>query len=88
MLDHFVNLGIETIWLSPYFKSPMRDMGYDVSNFVDIDPKFGTIEDFDELIRQMKKRGNLLVAILVLAILNSKKDDYSLKIRKVFLPYN
>lgn len=62
MLDHFVNLGIETIWLSPYFKSPMRDMGYDVSNFVDIDPNFGTLEDFDELIRQMKKRGKILDA--------------------------
>lgn len=57
MLDHFVELGIETVWLSPFFKSPMHDMGYDVADFADVDPKFGTMEDLNELIREIKKRG-------------------------------
>jgi len=57
-LDHFVDLGIETLWIGPLFKSPMDDMGYDVENFYEIDPIFGTMADFDELVLEMKKRGN------------------------------
>lgn len=56
MLDHFVDLGIETIWLSPIYESPMVDNGYDVSDYYKINPKFGKMEDFDELIVEMKKR--------------------------------
>ncbi|VVC33480.1 Glycoside hydrolase superfamily,Glycosyl hydrolase, family 13, catalytic domain [Cinara cedri] len=55
-LDHFVDLGIETIWVGPIFKSPMIDMGYDVENFTLIDPLFGTMDDFDELVSEMDKR--------------------------------
>lgn len=56
-LDHFVDLGVETIWISPFFKSPMRDLGYDVANYTEVDPLFGSMEDFDELVEEMKKRG-------------------------------
>ena len=49
-LDHFTNLGVETIWMSPIFESPMKDFGYDVSNFTNIDPLFGTLQDFDDLV--------------------------------------
>jgi alpha-glucosidase len=45
-------LGIDALWLSPMFTSPMRDFGYDVSNYVDIDPLFGTLDDFDHLVRE------------------------------------
>ncbi|XP_060865355.1 maltase A3-like [Metopolophium dirhodum] len=60
-LDHFVDLGIETLWIGPLFKSPMDDMGYDVEDYYKIDPIFGTITDFDELVLEMKKRNLKLV---------------------------
>lgn len=57
MLDHFVDLQIETLWISPFFKSPMCDLGYDVEDYMQIDPQFGTMEDFDEFAKETKKRG-------------------------------
>ena len=50
-------LGIDAIWLSPIFPSPMRDFGYDVSNFVDVDPTFGSLRDFDLLVREAHELG-------------------------------
>jgi len=55
-LDHFTDLGIETLWVGPIFKSPMDDMGYDVEDFYMIDPIFGTMDDFEELVFEMNKR--------------------------------
>lgn len=49
-LPHVASLGVDAIWLSPIFTSPMADMGYDVSNYTDIDPLFGSLEDFDLMI--------------------------------------
>ncbi|WGM31986.1 Oligo-1,6-glucosidase 1 [Brevundimonas sp. NIBR11] len=49
-LDHVASLGVDGIWLSPFFTSPMKDFGYDVSDYVGVDPIFGTIDDFDRLI--------------------------------------
>lgn len=61
-LDYFVDIGIKTLWLSPIFKSPNEDNGYDVSNYTDIDPMFGTLDDFKSLLRAMKSRGmNMLL---------------------------
>lgn len=60
-LDHIRSkhhsLGIDAIWISPFYTSPMVDMGYDVSNYCDVDPIFGTIDDFKELIREAHARG-------------------------------
>ena len=56
-LDYFVDIGIETLWLSPIYKSPMADFGYDISDFRDIDPIFGTLEDFNDLVAAMHSRG-------------------------------
>ncbi|KAK7097053.1 alpha-glucosidase-like isoform X2 [Littorina saxatilis] len=50
-LDHFQYLNVKTIWLSPFYPSPMRDFGYDVSNYVDVDPKFGNLSDFDDMLK-------------------------------------
>ncbi|PZU57576.1 MAG: alpha-glucosidase [Sphingobium sp.] len=56
-LDHVSALGVDAIWLSPFFKSPMRDFGYDVSDYCDVDPIFGTLADFDALIARAHTLG-------------------------------
>jgi len=52
-----VEAGIDCVWLSPMYKSPMKDFGYDISDFLSIDPIFGTWEDFQELARVVKEAG-------------------------------
>jgi alpha-glucosidase len=56
-LDHIASLGVDAIWLSPFYKSPMKDFGYDVSDYRDIDPMFGTLADFDALLAEAHARG-------------------------------
>ena len=51
-LAYVASLGVDAIWLSPFFKSPMKDFGYDVSDYCDVDPIFGTLKDFDELVAE------------------------------------
>jgi Alpha amylase, catalytic domain len=55
-LDYLKELGVDTIWSSPFLKSPQVDMGYDISDYKDIDPSYGTLEDMDKLIAELKKR--------------------------------
>ena len=50
--DYVAALGVDAIWLSPFFTSPMRDFGYDVSDYCGVDPVFGTLADFDSLIER------------------------------------
>src|SRR5437773_6853676 len=64
-LDHVTQLGIGTIWLSPIFRSPMVDFGYDVSDHTEVDPLFGTLADFDELLHAVHRRGLKLLLVLV-----------------------
>ena len=56
-LDHLSELAVESIWLSPFFRSPMADFGYDVSDYRDVDPIFGTLDDFDRLVAACHERG-------------------------------
>ncbi len=56
-LDHLVDLGIDALWLSPIFPSPMADFGYDVADYCDIDPMFGDLAAFDALLHQCHRRG-------------------------------
>lgn len=49
-LDHVAGLGADAVWLSPFFPSPMKDMGYDIADYCNVDPRFGTLEDFDALV--------------------------------------
>src|SRR5215831_8921063 len=56
-LDHLVWLGVDAIWLSPFFPSPMADFGYDVSDYCDVDPLFGTLADFDALLAEAHAKG-------------------------------
>ena len=62
-LDYLVYLNVGAIWLSPFYKSPMKDFGYDVADFRDVDPIFGTLQDFDELLEQAHKRGQIIISI-------------------------
>lgn len=64
-LDYLQDLGIGAVWITPVFKSPMVDNGYDVADYCDIDPSFGTMEDMEELIREADKRGIKIVLDLV-----------------------
>jgi alpha-glucosidase len=61
-LDYVASLGVDGVWLSPFFKSPMRDFGYDVSDYRDVDPMFGSLKDFDALLKAAHQR-NLKVII-------------------------
>lgn len=72
-LDYLKNLGIDAIWLSPVFKSPQDDNGYDISDYQDIDPMFGTLEDMENLISEAAKRNIRIVMDLVL---NHSSDEH------------
>jgi len=56
-LDHVASLGVDGIWLSPFFTSPMADYGYDIADFCDVDPVFGALQDFDRLIAKAHALG-------------------------------
>ena len=60
-LDYLSSLGVDGVWLSPFFRSPMRDFGYDVSDYRDVDPIFGTLGDFDALLKGAHKAGLKLI---------------------------
>lgn len=72
-LDYLKDLGIDLIWVSPFFKSPNDDNGYDISDYKDILEEFGTIEDFDELLLETHKRGMKLIIDLVI---NHTSDEH------------
>ena len=72
-LDYLQELGIDAIWLSPINPSPDVDFGYDVSDYNDIDPKFGAMKDFEKLIREAKKRG---IHIILDLVLNHTSDQH------------
>ena len=60
-LDYLVKLGIDAVWLSPFYPSPMADFGYDVADYCNVDPLFGTLADFDALLAAMHQRGLRLI---------------------------
>ena len=64
-LDYLQELGVQAIWLSPIFTSPMHDFGYDIADYIDIDPLFGRMTDFDKLLEQTHQRGMKLILDLV-----------------------
>ncbi|CUR60368.1 Oligo-1,6-glucosidase [metagenome] len=72
-LDYLQRLGVDVIWLSPVYRSPMDDNGYDISDYQDIDPMFGTLEQFDELVAQAHDRGLKIVMDLVV---NHTSDEH------------
>jgi hypothetical protein len=71
-LDHIASLGVDAVWLSPFFTSPMKDFGYDVADYCDVDPVFGTLADFDRLIARAHALGLKIITDLVLAHTSDK----------------
>lgn len=72
-LDYLQSLGVGLLWLSPVYRSPMDDGGYDISDYRDIDPIFGNMDDMDELIREADKRG---IKILMDLVINHCSDEH------------
>jgi alpha-glucosidase len=66
-LEHIASLGVDAVWLSPFFTSPMKDFGYDVADYCGVDPIFGTIDDFDRLIEKAHALGLKIITDLVFA---------------------
>jgi len=66
-LDHVASMGVDAIWISPFFTSPMKDYGYDVSDYCNVDPMFGTLSDFDALIARAHALGLRVMIDLVLS---------------------
>ncbi|KAF2121692.1 glycoside hydrolase superfamily [Lophiotrema nucula] len=73
-LDYLKDLGVDVIWVSPIYKSPQADMGYDIADYEDIDPSYGTLADVDNLIKEVKSRGMKLVMDLVV---NHTSDQHA-----------
>nr|WP_235750674.1 alpha-glucosidase [Nigerium massiliense] len=73
-LDYLKGLGVDVVWLSPVYRSPMDDNGYDIADYRDVDPLFGTLDDLDELIAGLHARGMKLVMDLVV---NHTSDEHA-----------
>ncbi|HOO31687.1 MAG TPA: alpha-amylase family glycosyl hydrolase [Thermotogota bacterium] len=72
-LDYLEWLGVDALWLSPIFKSPMKDFGYDISDYLDIDPMFGTLDDFKELLEKSHEKG---IKVIVDQVYNHTSDKH------------
>lgn len=72
-LDHIAGLGVDAIWISPFFRSPMADFGYDISDYRDVDPIFGSLADFDALLADAHARG---LRIMIDQVLSHSSDRH------------
>ncbi len=72
-LPYIASLGVDAIWISPFFKSPMKDFGYDVSDYCDVDPMFGTLADFDELVTTAHGLG---LKVMIDQVLSHTADNH------------
>ena len=73
-LDYVASLGVDGIWLSPFFKSPMKDFGYDVSDYCDVDPMFGTLADFKTLVERAHALG---LKVMIDQVLSHCSDQHA-----------
>ncbi len=72
-LPHIASLGVDAIWLSPFFTSPMADMGYDVSDYCDVDPIFGNLADFDEMLEAAHRLG---IKVIIDQVISHTSDQH------------
>jgi len=87
-LDYLSSLGVTALWVSPVFKSPMEDNGYDISDYRHIDPAFGTDEDMDTLIEEAKKRGLKIILDLVVNHTSSEHQWFQAALKSRDNPYH
>lgn len=73
-LDYVASLGVDAIWISPFFTSPMKDFGYDVADYRDVDPIFGKLEDFDDLVSRAHELG---LKVLIDQVYSHSSDEHS-----------
>lgn len=73
-LDHVVSLGVDAIWISPFFTSPMKDFGYDVADYRDVDPIFGKLADFDALVQRAHALG---LKVLIDQVYSHTSDEHA-----------
>src|SRR3954470_21755829 len=73
-LDHLAELGVDALWLSPFYPSPQADAGYDVSDYRDVDPKFGRLADFDALVERAHALG---IKVIVDLVPNHTSDEHA-----------
>ena len=86
-LDYLKDLGIDIIWISPIYRSPFVDQGYDISDYYDIDPSFGTMEEFDELLCEAKKRDMHIVMDLVINHCSDKHEWFKKALKDPYGEY-
>ncbi|MGA8113461.1 MAG: alpha-amylase family glycosyl hydrolase [Actinocatenispora sp.] len=72
-IGHLADLGVDAVWISPFYPSPMADFGYDITDHTDVDPAFGTLDDFDALVRRAHRRG---VRVLVDFVPNHTSEHH------------
>ena len=72
-LDHIARLGVDAVWLSPFQKSPQKDFGYDVSDYCDVDPMFGTLDDFRALVARAHALG---LKVMIDQVLSHSSDQH------------
>lgn len=72
-MDYVQALGVDAVWISPFFKSPMKDFGYDVSDYREVDPLFGALEDFDRLLEEAHRRG---IRVIIDQVLSHTSDRH------------
>src|SRR5690606_34440354 len=72
-LPHVAALGADAVWISPFFSSPMKDFGYDVANYTDVDPMFGTLSDFDGVIAEAHRLG---IKVMIDLVMSHSSDQH------------
>ena len=86
-LDYLKDLGVDILWICPVYPSPFVDQGYDISDYYGIDPTFGTMEDFDELLAEAKKRDIHVLMDLVINHCSDKHEWFQKALQDPFGPY-
>ncbi len=86
-LDYLKDLGIDIIWISPVYPSPLKDQGYDISDYYGIDPRFGTMEDMDELLAETKKRNMYILMDLVINHCSDQHEWFQKALRDPYGKY-